>query len=220
MRRLKSRALYGRPKRTHLRELDQRRFARECLGNRPALNLQPEKATPGTDVQMIVDLKVNGESVTFQGSAGTLLLDFIRDELGLTGTKRSCEIQVCGACTVLVNGLPASSCCMMIGAVGGKSVVTIEGLSEESKLDPIQESFLSHTAYQCGFCTSGFIMAIAGMRNYLASQQEIADRLIGELSGSLCRCTGYKPIVAAARCSLLGECHLEGCSARRRAEDG
>jgi aerobic-type carbon monoxide dehydrogenase small subunit (CoxS/CutS family) len=157
---------------------------------------------------VLISTTVNGSDVNVDVEPNTLLIDFLRDALGLTGVKRSCEIQVCGACTVIVDGRPVSSCCALAADISGCSVLTIEGLGSDDQLDPVQQAFLDHSAFQCGFCTPGFILAVAAMRSYLVDTDTIATRLRDELSGSICRCTGYNPIVAAARCALLGVCEL------------
>ena len=124
-----------------------------------------------------------------------MLLDFIRDDLGLKGAKRSCDSQVCGACTVLVDGLPISSCCTLAYEATGKQVTTIEGLSRNGSLDPVQEAFIAESAIQCGFCTPGLIVSVKTLlaENPNPSRGEIA----AYLSSNLCRCTGYWNIIDA-----------------------
>ena len=94
-----------------------------------------------------------------------LLLDFLRDRLGLKGAKRSCEVQVCGTCTVLVDGLPVSSCCMLACEAGGRSVLTIEGFARDEEFPEFQEAFTRHAALQCGFCTGGFVLTLKALRD-------------------------------------------------------
>src|SRR5680860_429002 len=108
---------------------------------------------------LAIELTVNGQFVSATIEPRTMLLDFIRDTLGLTGAKRSCDLQVCGACTVLVDGNPVSSCCTLAYETNGKNVTTIEGLSRHGSLDPIQQAFIETGAVQCGFCTPGMILS-------------------------------------------------------------
>jgi carbon-monoxide dehydrogenase small subunit len=125
----------------------------------------------------------------------TILLDLLRDQLGLTGAKRSCDLQVCGACTVLVDSVPVSACCTLAYETAGKTVETIEGLSRNGQLHPIQEAFVNSAALQCGFCTPGMILATKALlaENPNPTKEEIQ----AHLSGNLCRCTGYWAIIEA-----------------------
>ncbi len=124
-----------------------------------------------------------------------LLLDFLRDRLGLTGAKRSCDVQVCGACTVLVDGLPVSSCCYLAAHADGAEITTIEGLAERPEFTRLEEAFTRHAALQCGFCTPGMLLTVSS----LLESGELAshDAIKRNLSGNLCRCTGYRSIVEA-----------------------
>ena len=127
----------------------------------------------------------------------TLLLDFLRDELGLRGAKRSCDMEVCGACTVLVDGMAVSACTMLAADIEGKRVETVEGLAEKGKLHPLQQAFVDCFAFQCGFCTSGLIMAaLALLRETHNPDEETIRR---HLNGNICRCTGYRRIIEAVR---------------------
>ena len=126
-----------------------------------------------------------------------LLLDVVRDQLGLTGAKRSCDVQVCGACTLLVDGRPVSACTTLAFEVRGKSVLTIEGLADDGKLHPLQEAFIEHGGFQCGFCTPGMILAALELLRDNADPSEAEIR--AGLSGNLCMCTGYVNIVRAVR---------------------
>ena len=127
----------------------------------------------------------------------TFLLDFLRDELGLRGAKRSCDMEVCGTCTVLVDGMAVSACTMLAADIEGKKVETIEGLAENGKLHPLQQAFVDCFALQCGFCTSGLIMAaLALLRETHNPDEETIRR---ELNGNICRCTGYRRIIEAVR---------------------
>ena len=134
---------------------------------------------------------------------GRRLLDLLREDLGLTGTKEGCGEGECGACTVLVNGRPRLSCLTAAIQVDGKEVLTIEGLRENGELHPIQRAFVEAAGVQCGFCTPGFIMAAYALlkENPDPTPQEVKDWL----SGNLCRCTGYQQIVEAV---LLAAKHM------------
>jgi aerobic carbon-monoxide dehydrogenase small subunit len=138
---------------------------------------------------------VNGREVVRDLAPQELLLDFLRDSLGLTGAKRSCDVQVCGACTVLVDGLPVSSCCYLTADVNGKSVMTIEGLAERPEFDRLEEVFTRHAALQCGFCTPGMLLTVTALLEHgeLGGEEEIKHNL----AGNLCRCTGYRGILEA-----------------------
>jgi aerobic-type carbon monoxide dehydrogenase small subunit (CoxS/CutS family) len=142
-----------------------------------------------------IALSVNGREVVRDVAPQELLLDFLRDSLGLTGAKRSCDVQVCGACTVLVDGLPVSSCCYLAAQAAGAEVTTIEGLAERSEFAPLDEAFTRHAALQCGFCTPGMLLTVSAL---LASGElESEEQIKRNLSGNLCRCTGYRGIVEA-----------------------
>ena len=142
-----------------------------------------------------VQIKVNGVWYERYVSPRMLLVDFIRDELGLTGTKVGCDTTTCGACTVLLNGKSVKSCTMFAVQADGAEITTIEGLSIDSKLHPIQEAFKDNFALQCGFCTSGMIMQTYFLlkENPNPTEDEIRDGL----HGNICRCTGYQNIVKA-----------------------
>ena len=151
--------------------------------------------------QIAIELTVNGQAVSATIEPRTTLLDFIRDHLGLTGAKRSCDLQVCGACTVLIDGKPVSSCCTVAYEANGKQVTTIEGLSRHGSLDPVQQAFIETGAVQCGFCTSGMILSA---KSLLAENPDpTREEISAYLSGNLCRCTGYWRIIEAVR--LAGE---------------
>lgn len=139
--------------------------------------------------------RVNGVEVTETIPARTSLASFLRDELGLTGTKLSCELQVCGVCTVLVDRQPVSACTYLAADAEGRSVQTIEGLASEDGLHPLQAAFVAGSGLQCGFCTPGFLMMAAALldREPDPSREEVAEWL----EGNICRCTGYAPIIDA-----------------------
>lgn len=142
-------------------------------------------------------LQVNGEEVEAVVEPQELLLDFLRDRLGLKGPKRSCEVQVCGTCTVLVDGLPVSACCMLAVEVQDREVTTIEGFARDPEFEQFQQAFTRHAALQCGFCTGGFVLTLKSLRDAgeLSSEEEIRHAL----DSNVCRCTGYQSILAAAR---------------------
>jgi aerobic-type carbon monoxide dehydrogenase small subunit (CoxS/CutS family) len=142
-----------------------------------------------------IALRVNGVEVVREVEPQVLLLDLLRDSLGLTGSKRSCDVQVCGACTVLVDGLPVSSCCYLAADADGKQVTTIEGLAEQPEFARLEEVFTRHAALQCGFCTPGMLLTVSA----LLEQGDLVDEeaIKHELAGNLCRCTGYRGILEA-----------------------
>jgi aerobic carbon-monoxide dehydrogenase small subunit len=142
-----------------------------------------------------VRMRVNGEDVEGLVEPRRTLLDFLRDDLDLTGTKKGCDLGNCGACTVLMDGKPVNSCLVLAVEAEGSDILTIEGLSEGSKLHPIQEAFIAHGAVQCGYCTPGMILSAKALleENPKPTEQEV--RLA--IAGNLCRCTGYKKIVEA-----------------------
>jgi aerobic-type carbon monoxide dehydrogenase small subunit (CoxS/CutS family) len=142
-----------------------------------------------------ISLEVNGTSVERSVAPRTLLVDFLREELGLTGTKVSCELQVCGVCTVLVDDRPVSACTFLAVDADGARVRTVEGLADGGAPNRLQESFVAHHALQCGFCTPGFLMMSTAL---LESQRRVErDDIIEHLEGNICRCTGYAPIIDA-----------------------
>jgi aerobic carbon-monoxide dehydrogenase small subunit len=145
-----------------------------------------------------VSMKVNGKSVSGEVEGRTLLVDFIRSQLGLTGTHVGCDTSQCGACVVHVNGKAVKSCTTLALGNQGADVVTIEGLGKDGKLHPMQAAFHEEHGLQCGFCTPGMIMAAIDIvkRNGKKVDEETIRR---ELSGNLCRCTGYHNIVKAVQ---------------------
>ena len=144
---------------------------------------------------MRIRLAVNGRAQDLEVASHALLLDVLRDVLDLKGAKRSCDTQVCGACTVLVDGLAVSACTYLAVETNERSVLTVEGLADGESLDPLQRAFLDAGAVQCGFCTSGMLLtARALLRENPAPTRE---DVLHYLRGSLCRCTGYRKIVEA-----------------------
>jgi len=141
---------------------------------------------------------VNGREVKAEVEPRLLLADFLRESLQLRGTHLGCEHGVCGACTVLVDGEPVRSCLMFAVQADGGRVTTVEGLSYDSTMHPLQEAFRDHHALQCGFCTPGFLMTSVYLLEQ-APQLEDEEEIRKALSGNLCRCTGYQNIVDAVR---------------------
>ncbi len=150
---------------------------------------------------MRISFKINGRSVEREVDAQTRLLDLIRDDLHLAGTKEGCGEGECGACTVIVDGKPVNSCLMLAPQAANKDITTIEGLATGGSLHPIQRAFVEKGAVQCGFCTPGFIMSIYALlvRNPHPTDEEI----LTALEGNLCRCTGYAKILDAVRCAAF-----------------
>ena len=144
-----------------------------------------------------ITLKVNGVQHNVEVEVRTTLLDMVRDQLGLTGAKLGCDIQVCGACTLLVDGKPVSACSTLAADVDGCEVVTIEGLSDKKSLHPLQEAFMQFGALQCGYCTSGFILTAKALLDECPrpSEQQIRDYL----AGNFCRCGCYQEIMQAVK---------------------
>jgi aerobic carbon-monoxide dehydrogenase small subunit len=144
-----------------------------------------------------VTMTVNGQEVTRDVEPRMLLVHFIRDTPGLTGTHWGCDTSNCGACVVLIDGEPVKSCTTFAAMVEGQSIRTVEGLEKNGRLDPIQEGFHEMHALQCGFCTPGMLMTTRALldENPNPSDEEIRTAI----SGAICRCTGYKNIVAAVR---------------------
>ncbi len=145
--------------------------------------------------KIALSFTLNGEPQELLVQPWQTLLDALRDELRLTGTKEGCGNGNCGACTVLLNGRAIDSCCMLAAEAQDQEIVTVEGLGQNGKLDPLQEAFISHDALQCGFCTPGFLLSARALLNHNPhpAEQEIRTAI----AGNLCRCTGYDKIVRA-----------------------
>jgi carbon-monoxide dehydrogenase small subunit len=142
-----------------------------------------------------VSFQVNGHRHQVFVDPQETLLQILREKLRLTGTKRGCDIGQCGACTVLVDGKPTLSCLTLAVEVENKQIMTIEGLAQNGKLDPLQQAFIDEGAIQCGFCTPGMIMAAKALLNHNPHPAE--EEIRRGLAGNLCRCTGYAKIVKA-----------------------
>lgn len=143
----------------------------------------------------LITIKVNGETHQLAVRPNLTLLNLIRDKLGLTGTKKGCELGDCGACTVILDGRTVNSCLVLAVEADGKEVITIEGLAQGSILHPLQRAFIQHGAIQCGYCTPGMILSAKALldKNPRPTEAEVKEAI----AGNLCRCTGYARIVKA-----------------------
>jgi aerobic carbon-monoxide dehydrogenase small subunit len=149
-----------------------------------------------------ITVTVNGTERTGDVAARQLLVYYLREELGLTGTKVGCDTSSCGACTVLLNGESVKSCTILAVQADAEEITTVEGLAPDGELHPVQAAFREHHALQCGYCTPGMVMALVSLlRQEPGAGQDVIRR---GLEGNLCRCTGYTPIVAAARSVAAG----------------
>jgi carbon-monoxide dehydrogenase small subunit len=151
----------------------------------------------------LLTLTVNGQKHELYVNPKTLLVEVIRDHIGLTGTKRGCDTVSCGACTVLIDGMAVKSCSVLAVQAEGRQITTVEGLEKNGKLVPIQKAFLDHGSYQCGFCTSGMLMSCTALleENRSPTKEEIRDGI----EGNICRCTGYNSIVRAVEAVARGD---------------
>jgi xanthine dehydrogenase YagT iron-sulfur-binding subunit len=185
-------------------------FGRDLLAQTPQQQAAAPNKRPAPPVKAKVRLTVNEQARELELDPRTTLLDALRDHLGLPGTKKGCDHGQCGACTVLVNGVRLNSCLSLAVARDGDRIVTVEGLAQDGKLHPVQQAFVKHDGFQCGFCTPGQICSTVGMLDELrrglpssvtadlaampeASALEIRERM----SGNICRCSAYPNIVAA-----------------------
>jgi carbon-monoxide dehydrogenase small subunit len=149
------------------------------------------------DMSDIVELRmdVNGRIRTVLVEPRETLADVLRERLGLTGLKVSCDVQVCGACTVLVDGLAVSACTYLAADATDREVRTVEGLARDGVLSPLQQAFIDAAAFQCGFCTPGMLMAATALLE--ENPAPTRDEVVAGIGGNLCRCTGYVPIIDA-----------------------
>ena len=152
--------------------------------------------------RLAVSFSLNGKPTALEVEPHVDLLWLLRETLGLTGAKRSCDMQVCGACTVLVDGRPVSSCTLLAFEVRGRDVVTIEGLAGE-RAHPLLRSFIDHAGFQCGYCTPGMILAAKSLLDQEPAPNEA--RVREYMEGNICRCTGYKKIVESVLSAAGGE---------------
>jgi len=148
-------------------------------------------------IMKVINLSINGRKISREVSDHTILSDFLRNNLGLTGTHIGCDTSQCGACVVHLNGNSVKSCTTLIADCDGAEITTIEGLAKNGKMHPMQESFKKNHGLQCGFCTPGMVMSAIDLlqKNKNPSEKEIRDWL----EGNICRCTGYQGIVAAVK---------------------
>ena len=148
-----------------------------------------------------ITVTVNGVRERLSVTSNTTLLQMLREELALTGTKNGCEAGECGACTILVDGEPVNSCMMLAVEADGREVLTVEGLAPEGQLSHLQQAFVQHNAVQCGFCTPGMLMSAHALleRNPNPTEAEIKEALVG----NLCRCTGYVRIIQAIKTAVV-----------------
>ena len=146
-------------------------------------------------MKRIIALEINGDQVEVAVEPSTLLLDVLRDSLGLTGARRGCDTSYCGACTILIDGQTAHSCAILAALVTGRNITTIEGLVTDGKLDPLQEAFIEENGFQCGYCTPGMILA--GKALLLENDRPTDADVRRAIDGNLCRCTGYQKIVSS-----------------------
>ena len=144
-----------------------------------------------------IAVKINGKRITKEVADNTILSDFLRDRLTLTGTHVGCDTSQCGACVINLDGNSVKSCTILVADCDGSEITTIEGLANNGKMHPMQEAFKKHHGLQCGFCTPGMVMSAIDLlqKNKNPSEQEIRDWL----EGNICRCTGYQGIVAAVK---------------------
>ncbi len=145
----------------------------------------------------IVNFSLNGKNVTAEVKEGETLLETIRDYFSLTGTKKGCEVGECGACTVLIDGVPTNSCLVLAPLVEGKTVMTIEGLAQDGELHPIQQAFIDEGAVQCGFCTPGMILSAYALLKQ--NPNPTTEEFKTGLSGNICRCAAYVQIIDAVK---------------------
>jgi carbon-monoxide dehydrogenase small subunit len=151
---------------------------------------------------------LNGKPTEVEFEPQETLAEVLRDRCNLTGLKLSCEVQVCGACTALVDGVPVSACTYLAYEARGRQVTTIEGIGNGERLHPIQKAFLDEFAFQCGFCTPGMILAAKALLD--ENPEPTAAEVVKYMDGNLCRCTGYLPILKAIRLAASLMRHQEG----------
>lgn len=146
---------------------------------------------------MLLEFKVNGKDYKIDIDPNKRLLDVLREDLNLTGTKEGCGEGECGACTVIMNGAAVNSCLVMAVQARGKEIITVEGLEKDGELDELQKAFIKHGALQCGFCTPGMLMSLKAL--LLKNPNPTEDEIKTAIAGNLCRCTGYVKIVEAVK---------------------
>jgi xanthine dehydrogenase YagT iron-sulfur-binding subunit len=151
--------------------------------------------------ELSIAVRVNGQQHRLAIDARVTLLDFLREQLGLTGTKKGCNFGECGACTVHLDGRRVNACMVLAASVDGREVTTIEGLANGGELHPVQQAFIDHDGFQCGFCTPGQIMSAVALieEGHVSSEVEIREWM----SGNLCRCSAYPQIVEAVQAAAM-----------------
>jgi carbon-monoxide dehydrogenase small subunit len=145
------------------------------------------------ETSVLLRFRLNGQEYRAEVNGSDLLIDLIRDRLGLTGTKRSCDMEICGACTVLIDGKPVSSCSIFAFEIDGKELLTIEGLAGPERLDPLQQAFIECGGFQCGFCTPGMILLAKSLLD--ENPDPTVDQIRDYMDANICRCTGYQMII-------------------------
>jgi aerobic carbon-monoxide dehydrogenase small subunit len=145
------------------------------------------------ETSVLLRFCLNGQECGAEVNCSDLLIDLIRDRLGLTGTKRSCDMEICGACTVLIDGKPVSSCSVFAFEIDGKDLLTIEGLAGPERLDPLQQAFIECGGFQCGFCTPGMILLAKSLLD--ENPDPTVDQIRDYMDANICRCTGYQMII-------------------------
>jgi aerobic-type carbon monoxide dehydrogenase small subunit (CoxS/CutS family) len=148
-------------------------------------------------------LTVNGQPYELYIKPKTLLVEALRDHLGLTGTKRGCNCSSCGACTVILNGMAVKSCSILALQADGGEILSIEGLAKGTELHPLQKAFLDHGAFQCGFCTPGMLMSATALLD--ENPKPTKEQMKEGIDGNICRCTGYNSIIRAITAVVKGE---------------
>ncbi|MEV4630378.1 (2Fe-2S)-binding protein [Micromonospora sp. NPDC049523] len=160
------------------------------------------QSTPGAPPTVRTRLTVNGVEVDRESDCRTTLLDFLRETLDLTGTKKGCNRGECGSCTLLVDERRVNACMILLASLHERRVTTIEGLARDERLHPVQQSFIDHDAFQCGFCTPGQIMSAVGCISEGHTRDD--DDIREWMSGNICRCSAYPQITAAVRAASAG----------------
>jgi aerobic carbon-monoxide dehydrogenase small subunit len=153
--------------------------------------------------KQLIELKINGRAHELAIEPSKLLLDAVRQDLQLTGSKRGCDDSSCGACTVLVDGVPMLSCTLLAASCEGQEITTVEGVSEHGSLAAIQKAYGDWGGAQCGYCTPGFMMTVTAL--LAANPDPTAEQIRGALSGNLCRCTGYNQMYEAIKSAIEAE---------------
>lgn len=155
------------------------------------------------DSVRVISCRLNGKDVSLSIYDTDLLIDVLREKCALTGVKRSCDIEVCGACTVLLDGLPVSSCTTLAYEADGKSVDTVEGLSDGVHLHPVQQAFVDYGSFQCGYCAPGFVLTTKWLLDTVPKSDLDRAKIAEGLGGNICRCSGYVKILDAVESMCL-----------------